>query len=95
MHALTPSHLQEAEKAKTVIADLEAELQAERIRLRKMFTEQDRLQREIGEVARQLQRTETVILSMAFSNNHPLISNLGYGRRQISVAKSQTRQSRT
>ncbi|KAG8221048.1 hypothetical protein J3R82DRAFT_2558 [Butyriboletus roseoflavus] len=48
----------EAEKAKAVIADLEAELQAERMRLRKMSTEQHRLQREIGDVARQLQRTE-------------------------------------
>jgi Skp family chaperone for outer membrane proteins len=61
---LTSSRLQEAEKAKAVIADLEAELQAERMRLRKMSTEQERLQREIGEVARQLQRTETVIMIM-------------------------------
>lgn len=61
---LTSSHLQEAEKAKAVIADLEAELQAERMRLRKMSTEQDRLQREIGEVARELQRTETVNMIM-------------------------------
>lgn len=35
------------------------------MRLRKMSTEQDRLRREIGEVARQLQRTETVIMTMA------------------------------
>ncbi|KIK90884.1 hypothetical protein PAXRUDRAFT_831297 [Paxillus rubicundulus Ve08.2h10] len=49
----------EAERAKSVIADLEAELQAERMRLRQMSTEQERLQREVGEVARQLQRTET------------------------------------
>lgn len=34
------------------------------MRLRKMTTEQDRLQREIGEVARQLQRTETVVMMM-------------------------------
>lgn len=65
MDELTSSRLQEAEKAKAVIADLEAELQAERMRLRKMSTEQDRLQREIGEVARELQRTETVIMKMS------------------------------
>lgn len=64
MDELTSSRLQEAEKAKAVIADLEAELQAERMRLRKMSTEQDRLQREIGEVARELQRTETVNMIM-------------------------------
>lgn len=46
------------------MADLEAELQAERMRLREMSTEQERLQREIKEVARQLQRTETVATMM-------------------------------
>lgn len=35
------------------------------MRLRKMSTEQDRLQREIGDVARQLKRTEAVIMMMA------------------------------
>ncbi|KAG1774133.1 hypothetical protein EV702DRAFT_1126979 [Suillus placidus] len=51
----------EVEKAKAVIADLEAELQAERTRLRQMSTEQNRVQREKSVVARQLQRTEADI----------------------------------
>ncbi|KAG1881054.1 hypothetical protein F4604DRAFT_1992869 [Suillus subluteus] len=51
----------EVERAKAVIADLEAELQAERTRLRQMSTEQDRVQREKSVVARQLQRTEADI----------------------------------
>ncbi|KAH0836767.1 hypothetical protein J3R83DRAFT_8515 [Lanmaoa asiatica] len=73
---------EEAEKAKAVIADLEAELQAERLRLRKMSTEQDRLQREIGDVARQLQRTETDMddvkyqLQKAKQDNHELETEL-------------------
>jgi hypothetical protein len=50
----------EIEKAKAVIADLEAELQAERTRLRQMSTEQNRVQREKGGITRQLQRTEAV-----------------------------------
>ncbi|KAG2137608.1 uncharacterized protein EDB93DRAFT_1106565 [Suillus bovinus] len=51
----------EVEKAKAVIADLEAELQAERTRLRQMSVEQECVQREKSVVARQLQRTETDI----------------------------------
>jgi myosin protein heavy chain len=52
----------EVERAKAVIADLEAELQVERTRLRQMSTEQNRVQREKSVVARQLQRTEAVRL---------------------------------
>jgi chromosome segregation ATPase len=50
----------EIEKAKAVIADLEADLQAERTRLRQMSTEQNRVQREKSGITRQLQRTEAV-----------------------------------
>jgi multidrug resistance efflux pump len=50
----------EVERAKAVIADLEAELQAERTRLRQMSLEQNHVQREKSAVARQLQRTEAV-----------------------------------
>lgn len=50
----------EVERAKAVIADLEAELQAERTRLRQMSLEQNHVQREKSVVARQLQRTEAV-----------------------------------
>lgn len=50
----------EIEKARAVIADLEAELQAERTRLRQMSTEQNRVQREKSGITRQLQRTEAV-----------------------------------
>ncbi|KAG6381723.1 hypothetical protein JVT61DRAFT_327 [Boletus reticuloceps] len=73
---------EEVDKAKTVIVDLEAELQAERMRLRKMSTEQEGLQREIGDVARQLQRTETDMddvkyqLQKAKQDNHELETEL-------------------
>lgn len=40
------------------------------MRLRKMSAEQDRLQREIGEVARQLQRTEMVMMMNMFRLVH-------------------------
>ncbi|KAG2058631.1 hypothetical protein BDR06DRAFT_1004331 [Suillus hirtellus] len=51
----------EVERAKAIIADLEAELQAERTRLRQMSLEQNHVQREKSAVARQLQRTEADI----------------------------------
>ena len=50
----------EIENARAVIADLEAELQAERARLRQMSTEQNNVQREKNVITRQLQRTEAV-----------------------------------
>ncbi|KAF9224049.1 hypothetical protein BS17DRAFT_880101 [Gyrodon lividus] len=73
---------EEAEKAKSVVADLEGELQAERMRLRQMSTEQERLQREIGEVARQLQRTQTDMNDVKYQlqktkqDNHELENEL-------------------
>ncbi|KAH7890884.1 hypothetical protein F5I97DRAFT_1839637 [Phlebopus sp. FC_14] len=72
----------EVEKAKAVIADLEAELHAERVRLRQMSTEYERLQRETGDVARQLQRTEADMddvkrhLQKAKQENHELENEL-------------------
>ncbi|KAG1734078.1 uncharacterized protein EDB91DRAFT_620776 [Suillus paluster] len=72
----------EVERAKAVIADLEAELQAERTRLRQMSTEQNRVQREKSDVARQLQRTETDIddvkkqLQKVKRDNHELENEL-------------------
>lgn len=54
------SFLQELEKAKRVIADLENDLQVERSRLRSLSTEQNRIQRQKDEVVLQLQRTESV-----------------------------------
>lgn len=51
---------QELERAKRMIVDLEAELQAERSRLRTLTTEQNRLQRQKEDVLTQLQRTESV-----------------------------------
>ncbi|OAX40162.1 hypothetical protein K503DRAFT_738032 [Rhizopogon vinicolor AM-OR11-026] len=72
----------EIEKAKAVIADLEAELQAERTRLRQMSTEQNRVQREKGGITRQLQRTEADIddvkkqLQRVKRENHELENEL-------------------
>ncbi|KAG5644884.1 hypothetical protein DXG03_007525 [Asterophora parasitica] len=51
--------LQELDKAKRVITDLEATLKAERTQLRALTTEQNRVQREKSEVLSQLQRTES------------------------------------
>ncbi|KAG1902397.1 uncharacterized protein F5891DRAFT_1216443 [Suillus fuscotomentosus] len=52
---------QEVKRVKAIIADLEAELQAERTRLRQMSLEKNHVQREKSAVARQLQRTEADI----------------------------------
>ncbi|KAK2464002.1 hypothetical protein APHAL10511_003946 [Amanita phalloides] len=49
----------ELENAKRVIADLEDKLKGERANLRALTTEQDKLQRDKGEVLSQLQRTES------------------------------------
>ncbi|KAG6334363.1 hypothetical protein ID866_4724 [Astraeus odoratus] len=58
-HRKSRAENQEAvEKAKAVVSDLETELQAERVRLRQMSIEYERLRREARDVARQLQRTE-------------------------------------
>lgn len=52
--------LKELDRAKEVIADLEADLKSERTRLRVLATEQDRVQREKDNILLQLQRTESV-----------------------------------
>ncbi|KAH7922630.1 hypothetical protein BV22DRAFT_645250 [Leucogyrophana mollusca] len=72
----------EAERAKMAIADLESELQAERARLRQMTTEQNKIKREKGDIARQLQRTEADIddvkqqLQKAKQENHEIENEL-------------------
>lgn len=52
--------LQDLEKARLTIIELEGDLKGERARLRAMSTEQNRVQREKEEVLLQLQRTESV-----------------------------------
>ncbi|KAL4062577.1 hypothetical protein J3A83DRAFT_4109663 [Scleroderma citrinum] len=78
---------EEGERAKAIISDLEAQLQAERTQLRQMSTEHDRLERETLNVARQLQRTEADMedvkreLHRAKLENHELENELrGMGR---------------
>ncbi|KAH7915256.1 hypothetical protein BJ138DRAFT_1055109 [Hygrophoropsis aurantiaca] len=72
----------DAERAKLVIAELEAELHSERARLRQMTSEQQKVQREKGDIARQLQRTETDIndvkkhLQKVKQENHELENEL-------------------
>ncbi|KAF5373341.1 hypothetical protein D9615_007388 [Tricholomella constricta] len=51
----------ELDKAKRVIADLEADLKSERAQLRALTTEQNRVQREKTDILSQLQRTESDI----------------------------------
>lgn len=51
---------QELDKAREAVADLEAELKAERSRLRSLNTEQGRFERQKNDVLLQLQRTESV-----------------------------------
>lgn len=52
--------LQELDKAKKAIADLEANLKTERAQLRALTAEQNRIQRERDNVSNQLHRTESV-----------------------------------
>ena len=54
------TRFQDLDKAKKVIADLEASLKAERSQLRALTTEQNRMQREKADVLAQLKRTESV-----------------------------------
>ena len=56
------TRFQELDKAKKVIADLEASLRTERSQLRALTTEQNRMQRETADVLTQLKRTESVSL---------------------------------
>jgi uncharacterized protein len=56
------TRFQELDKAKKVIADLEASLKTERSQLRALTTEQNRMQREKADVLTQLKRTESVSL---------------------------------
>jgi chromosome segregation ATPase len=51
---------QELETAKQSIATLESELKTERSKLRSLFTEQDRFERERENVLAKLRRTESV-----------------------------------
>lgn len=57
------------DRAKRAIADLEAELQTERSRLRTLTTEQSRIQRQKDDVLLQLQRTESVSIRQLLSHS--------------------------
>lgn len=59
--------VQDLDKAKEVIADLEASLKAERSQLRALTTEQNRMQREKVDVLTQLKRTESVSLEIVLN----------------------------
>jgi hypothetical protein len=73
-------NLQELDKARDVVADLEDELKAERSRLRGLNTEQGRFERQKNDVLLQLQRTESVSKTyFVFATS--LINSAGHGRR--------------
>lgn len=59
MLALTRS-LQELDKAKEIVAELEADLQAERAKLRSITVERNRELHDKKDIAAELQRTQAV-----------------------------------
>ncbi|EIW75087.1 hypothetical protein CONPUDRAFT_169516 [Coniophora puteana RWD-64-598 SS2] len=84
----------ELDKARDVIAELEAGLQAERTRLRQLSAEQDRVQRQRSGVSRQLDRTEADIdevrrqLTKAKEENKQLENELRYSIKEVATPKT-------
>lgn len=70
--------MQELDRAKRMIADLEADLQAERSRLRTLTTEQSRAQRQKDDVLTRLQRTESVSVLRSLASDLLIHVPLGH-----------------
>lgn len=86
--------VQELDRAKRMIADLEAELQTERSRLRTLTTEQKRVQRQKDDVLTQLQRTESVSFLKCCFVNLLIQRPIGHGERQEASSEIQKGESR-
>lgn len=75
--------------AKQSIATLESDLKTERSKLRSLFTEQDRFERERESVLAKLHRTESVCKNLPFcAEVIGLTQVTGYGRRQSKPSQS-------
>lgn len=85
--------LQELDRAKRTVNELESELKGERARLRELTTEQSKAERQKEKVVLQLRRTESVgspfTLVMSPCSHH----YVGHGRHQGAACENEARKS--